>query len=119
MSENDKENARFVGMMLGGFFVDVIAFGLLILATKFISIWTSGISGRANLKEAEWERQVKIVKAKGIAEANMIIGDSLKKNEVYLRYLWIDSLQNTKDKIIYVPTNAPLPILESSRLKDK
>jgi len=58
------------------------------------------------------------IRAEGVARANKIIGDSLSGNEGYLRYLWIQSLQSSKMQVVYVPTEANLPILESRRLKD-
>ena len=97
------------------------------------NVWSSGLAGQAQLAQADYNRQIsvreamaklessrslaqaEVERAKGVAQANKIIGDSLKGNEDYLRYLWIDSLQQTKDQIIYVPTEANLPILESSR----
>lgn len=97
------------------------------------SVWSQGKRGEATLKEAEWSRQIavkeaqakldsahllaqsEIERAKGVAEANKIIGDSLKENEAYLRYLWIDSLQHTQDKVIYIPTESGLPILEAGK----
>jgi regulator of protease activity HflC (stomatin/prohibitin superfamily) len=100
-------------------------------------VWASGMRGKAQLQQAEWNRQIivreaearkdsaiylaqaEIERAKGVAQANKIIGDSLKGNEDYLRYLWIDHLQNEKNQVIYVPTEANLPILESQRLKGK
>lgn len=68
-----------------------------------------------NLADAEVER------AKGIAAANKIIGDSLQGNEGYLRWLWIDGLREGKDgnTIVYVPTEAGLPILEADRFKQR
>jgi hypothetical protein len=55
-----------------------------------------------------------------VAQANKIIGDSLKDNEAYLRYLWIQNLENSKDRtIVYVPTEANLPILEAGRLQQE
>ena len=62
------------------------------------------------LAEAEVER------AKGVAKANKIIGNSLKGNEDYLRYLWVNNLQNEHNQVIYIPTEANMPILEASRL---
>ena len=63
-----------------------------------------------HLAEAEVER------AKGVAEANKILGDSLKDNDAYLRYLWIQGLHDGKGETIYVPTEANFPILEAGRL---
>ncbi len=96
-------------------------------------LWSASIHGEAELKQAEWNRQIivkeaiakkdassllaqaEVERAKGVAQANKIIGDSLKQNEEYLRYLWVDSLHNTQNQIIYVPTEANLPILEANR----
>ena len=50
-----------------------------------------------------------------MAEANKIIGASLKSNEAYLRYLWIQGLQDGSSEVIYIPTEANLPILEAVR----
>ncbi|MEO7040687.1 MAG: membrane protease subunit [Gemmatimonadaceae bacterium] len=56
------------------------------------------------------------VRAHGIAESNAIIGQSLKGNPEYLTWLYLDNLKDTKDQIIYIPTEASLPILEAGRL---
>jgi hypothetical protein len=59
---------------------------------------------------------VEVERAKGVASANKIIGDSLKDNEAYLRYLWIADMTNNKaPSVIYVPTEANIPILEAGR----
>jgi len=51
-----------------------------------------------------------------VAKANKIIGDSLKDNESYLRYLWINGLsEKDNNTVIYVPTEANLPILEAGK----
>jgi regulator of protease activity HflC (stomatin/prohibitin superfamily) len=72
---------------------------------------------KAKMESAELLAQAEITRAKGVAAANEIIGKSLSNNEAYLRYLWIQNLENTKNnQIIYVPTEAGLPILESTRL---
>ena len=42
-------------------------------------------------------------------------GESLKNNESYLRYLWIQGLQDGTSEVIYIPTEANLPILEAAR----
>lgn len=69
----------------------------------------------ASQEAAQHLAQAEIERAKGVAEANKIIGDSLKGNEAYLRYLWIHSLENTQNSVIYVPTEANLPILEAGK----
>ena len=72
---------------------------------------------RAKMESAELLAQSEVTRAKGVAQANKIIGESLKQNEAYLHYLWINRLENTKDQVIYVPTEANMPILEAGRLK--
>jgi regulator of protease activity HflC (stomatin/prohibitin superfamily) len=110
------------------------AFGLCAIYSEY-NLWASALSGEAELKQADWNRQIsvreaqakmdaskllaqaEVERAKGVAQANQIIGNSLKGNEDYLRYLWIDSLQQTKDQVIYVPTEGQLPILEAGKRK--
>jgi hypothetical protein len=69
----------------------------------------------AKNQAAEYEAQAEVTRAKGVAQANKIIGDSLQNNEAYLRYLFVNNLADTKDQVIYIPTEANLPILEAKR----
>ena len=78
------------------------------------NVYTQRLQGEAELQRAESNRRIAIEEAK----ANKIIGDSLKHNEGYLRYLYIQSLSEAEtkgNKVIYIPTEAGLPILESGR----
>lgn len=102
---------------------------------RVYDVWAQGKEGEAELARAESNRQIKtleakaqmesskhladaeIIRAKGVAEANRIIGDSLKGNESYLRYLWIHGLADGRNQVIYVPTEANLPILEANRMR--
>jgi|SRR5882672_2713457 len=105
--------------------------------SPLVNIWQQRQEGLAELARAESNRQIKIceamafkesaksladaeiIRARGVAEANEIIGQSLSNNEQYLRYLWIQSLSDHAKEVIYIPTEANLPILESQRLKEK
>lgn len=71
--------------------------------------------GKAKLVRAKAEGAADIERAKAAAEANRIIGESLKNNEEYLRYVWIKGLQEGKGERIYIPTEAGLPILEAGK----
>ena len=102
-------------------------------------VWSSKQAGKAELAQADYNRQIAIVeaeakktaatslaeaevaRAKGVAQANQIIGESLKQNEDYLRYLWITDVAgtNTAKTVVYVPTESNLPILEANRLVEK
>lgn len=70
---------------------------------------------QAKMGAAEMLAKAEVSRAIGVAQANKIIGDSLKGNESYLRYLWIQNLENGKNQVIYVPTEAGLPILEAGK----
>lgn len=97
------------------------------------NVWAKGLSGRAELAQAEYNRKIKIAeaeatkeaakaladaevtRAEGVAKANKIIGDSLKNNEAYLRYLYVNSLAEKDANVYYIPTEAGLPILEAGK----
>ena len=72
-------------------------------------------TAKAKAESAQYEAQAKIIDAGGVAKANQIIGDSLKNNEAYLRYLYITDLANTKNQVVYIPTEGALPILEAGK----
>ena len=129
------------GSALSGFLfilaVVIVILGIIIgvlIAWPNYNVWRREMSGKAELSEATWNRQIaveeaqaeldaatllkdaEVVRAGGVAEAIKIIGDSLQDNESYLRYLWIQSLHDSYGEVIYVPTEANLPILEAGRL---
>jgi len=74
---------------------------------------------KAKMESASLLASAEVARAHGVAAANEIIGKSLKDNEEYLRYLWITDVagQQNGKTVIYVPTEANLPILEATRLK--
>lgn len=94
--------------------------GQAILAHAQSSREVAVAEAKAKMESAELLAQAEVARAKGVAQANTIIGESLKGNETYLRYLWIQNLETSKEaQVIYVPTEAGLPILEASRLNRK
>jgi regulator of protease activity HflC (stomatin/prohibitin superfamily) len=96
-------------------------------------VWSATMQGEAEYAQAEQNRRIAVLeaeskleaakslaaaeveRAKGVAEANAIIGQSLKDNESYLRWLWIENLDKGGNSVIYVPTEAGLPILEAGK----
>ena len=70
---------------------------------------------KAKAEAAQFEAEAEVTRASGVAKANQIIGDSLKNNEAYLRYLYVNNLADTKNQVIYVPTEGGLPILEAGK----
>jgi len=65
------------------------------------------------LVKAKKDAEIEVARAEGIAKSNQIISNSLTEN--YLRYRWIEGLQTNREMVIYVPTEANLPILEAGR----
>ena len=118
------------------FVVSICAFGL--RGCPKYAVYQQSLTGEAELARAEQNRKItiqeaqakkeaakmladaEVERAKGVAEANRIIGESLKGNEGYLRYLWIQGLQEgATPQVVYVPTEAGLPLLEAGRLARK
>jgi regulator of protease activity HflC (stomatin/prohibitin superfamily) len=113
--------------------ISIVAFALWFFPVY--GVWQQELKGRAELARAEFQRKVvtfeaeakknaaiflaeaEVERAKGVAAANKIIGESLHGNESYLRYLWIQTLHDSDTSVIYVPTEANLPILEANRIK--
>lgn len=71
----------------------------------------------AKMESAKLLADAEVIRAGGVAKANQIIGDSLKNNEDYLRYLFVNNLEHTQNQVIYVPTEANMPILEAGKRK--
>ena len=127
------EGQKFVGVATVIVVGIAIAVALLMWIVPNYGVYSQRLAGEAKLAESESSRKVlieeakakkesakllaeaEIERAKGVAEANKIIGESLKDNESYLRYLWITNLDTGNRETIYVPTEAGLPILEASR----
>jgi regulator of protease activity HflC (stomatin/prohibitin superfamily) len=127
MANNNEEIAT---VLLGGL-VAVTAAVVLFAGGPVYNVWTQGMNGKAELQKAEYTRKVAVLeaqakmdsaskladaeveRAKGVAEANRIIGDSLKDNPRYLQYLYITGLQEGSEKgnrTIYVPTEGGMPV---------
>ncbi len=103
------------------------------------NVWAAHQKGLADLAQANNEQQIQIAKAKArldaaqlnkqaaIVEAEAVaaqieaIGSQLTEHDLYLRWQWIKMMEdgNSGASVIYVPTEANLPILEAARLKAK
>ncbi len=67
------------------------------------------------LTKAKKDAEIEVARAQGVAKSNEVISGSITEN--YLRYRWIEGLQTNQMMVIYVPTEANLPILEAGRWK--
>lgn len=101
------------------------------------TVWAAHQAGLADLAQARNEQQVQVSQAQGrldaahlnkqaaIIEAEAVsaqiteIGTQLTAHDLYLRWQWIKMMDDSDcdREIIYVPTEANLPILEASRTK--
>lgn len=97
-------------------FGTVLVIGGLAFGLPQYGVYTKSLNGKAQLMEAEYTRQtavleaqakldsaeklkqVRITEAQGIAEANRIIGASLKNNPEYLTFLQIQNIQEGAEK---------------------
>ena len=101
------------------------------IAPKY-NVWKQEMDGKAEFAKAEQNRKIKIEeakanleaeklnaqaeveRAKGAAEAIRIENGSI--TPAYIQYLWVRQQNaNTNNKIIYIPTEAGLPVLEAGR----
>lgn len=97
------------------------------------SVWASQKSGEADLAQAHKEQQIQVSKAQGrldaatlnknaaIVEAEAVssqiekIGKQLTEHDLYLKWQWIKMMEEGGNSVIYVPTEANLPILEAGK----
>lgn len=126
MSDDTKVVLGIIGLLL--------VIGLLFWAFPTYYVWQREMSGKAQLAEAEWNRQIQVQeaqanleserlnamaeveRAKGAAEAIKIENGSL--TETYIQYLWVRQNKFNDKTVIYVPTEGNLPILEATRLQE-
>ena len=98
------------------------------------NVWQQGLSGQADLAKATQDRQIKIqearaaeeaaihfkaaeiTRAEGHAAAVRVVGKALKQHPNYVNYMWVNGItEKEHPTIIYVPTEANLPITEAGR----
>ena len=100
-------------------------------------VWANHQSGLADLSKAKNEQQIQIAKAQSRVDAALLnkqaaiieaeavakqieaIGTQLTTHDLYLRWQWIKMMEDTHEdadrSVIYVPTEANIPILEARR----
>ena len=66
---------------------------------------------KAQMESASNLKLRDIIRAEGIAEANRIINESL--TDQYIRWLFVDKVTEKENQIIYIPTEASVPITEA------
>ena len=103
----------------------------------YYNVWEQEMSGKAEFAKAEQNRKIRIEeakanleseklnaqaeieRAKGAAEAIKIENGAI--TPTYIQYLWVrqQNLSGENTKVIYIPTETGLPVLEAGRAKQK
>ncbi|MDQ8951957.1 hypothetical protein RFH42_03180 [Acinetobacter rudis] len=121
--KNQKGNA-VVGISIAG---AIIALIVLLFVWPQYRVWQQGMSGQARLAEAQQSKQIAIETAKAElesaqlrAQAIKVIGETAKQYPEYRNQEFIgafgDALRDGKiQQIVYVPTEANIPILEAGK----
>jgi hypothetical protein len=135
--EDQMNRTAIVLASIGG----VAAVAFILWGLPQLGVYNRTLSGRAALMEAESTRQVRVLEAKarqesaaleaqaeitkaeGSAKAISALKAELGSSEAYLRWLYIQGLQEQNGQgektVVYIPTDGlvPLPISEAPRLK--
>ena len=118
----------------------VVVIGLLagvLVGLPTYNVYSKQMAGRAAYEQAVQDRRIRVLeaqaaldsakltaaaeieRAKGANEANRIMAEALGGPEAYLRWSYINMLQETAGKegrqTIYIPTEAGMPILEAGQ----
>ena len=131
-----KGKEKEISVLIGSVAILIVVVVGLFFAVPYYNVWQQEMCGRAEFAKAEQNRKIKIEeakanleaeklnaqaeieRAKGAAEAIRIENGSL--TPTYIQYLWVRQQNKLNDKtVIYVPTEANLPILEANRVPAK
>jgi hypothetical protein len=122
-------------------FLIILIFIVAIVWTLFLrpiwKVWASQKAGEADLQQAHKEQQIQVSKAQGrldaaklnkeaaVIEAEAVsaqiekIGAQLTEHDLYLKWQWIKMMEERpQSSVIYVPTEANMPILEAGKRVD-
>lgn len=132
--ENSAYNVLKIAVAILFLIVVVVGGGLgSCAAYNSVRVWNAETAGEAELAQAAQNRKIAVLeaqaaldsaklkaeaeveRAKGLAAANKIVADSLGGPEGYLRYLYIQNIEQSKGQVIYIPTEGGLPILEAGK----
>lgn len=123
------EGKTIIATIAGAFLLIALILACMFGLPKY-NVWKLEMKGKAELAQAEQNRQIKIAeaqanleaeklnaqseieRAKGAAEAIKIENGQL--TATYIQYLWVRQQSNNQiQKIVYIPTEASMPILEA------
>lgn len=108
----------------------IVLIVLLFVGIPMYRVWSQEMAGKAEYAKAEQNRKIKIEEAKANLEAEKLNAqaeverakgaaqaieiENGKLTTAYIQYLWVRQQGSTSaEKIIYIPTEASMPILEA------
>ena len=128
---------RGAGFTIGSIIVLAVVGALILIGLPTYNVYSKQMAGKAAYEQAVQDRRIRVLeaqaaldsarltaqaeieRAKGTNEANRIMSESLGGAENYLRWSYIHMLEETAGKqgreVIYIPTEAGMPILEAGR----
>ena len=128
---------RGIGFTIGSIIAIGVLIAVVLVGFPTYNVYSKQMAGKAAYEEAVQNRRIRVLeaqaaldsakltaqaeieRAKGTNEANRIMAQSLGGPENYLRWSYINMLQETAGKgdrqVIYLPTEAGMPILEAGR----
>jgi regulator of protease activity HflC (stomatin/prohibitin superfamily) len=130
---------RSFGTVIALVIAGVVVLGLALIGLPTYNVYSKQMQGKAAYEQAVQDRRIRVLeaqaaldsaqltaqaevaRARGTNEANRIMAESLGGAENYLRWSYIHMLGETAGKpgreVIYIPTEASMPILEAGRTR--
>ena len=120
MNEHGTTAAGIIGLVMA----ILLVIGLVMWGYPTYRVWSAGMAGEAKLRQAEQEKRILISTAEAErdsamlqAEAIAIVGKAAKEYPEYRQQQFIaafgEAIQNGQVKLIFVPTEANVPILQA------
>ena len=128
---------RGFSFTIGSVIVVAILGALVLIGLPTYNVYSKQMAGKAAYEQAVQDRRIRVLeaqaaldsakltaqaeveRARGVNEANRIMAESLGGPENYLRWSYIHMLEETAGKqgreVIYIPTEAGMPILEAGQ----
>lgn len=128
---------RGFSVTIGSIIVLAVVGALVLIGLPTYNVYSKQMAGKAAYEQAVQDRRIRVLeaqaaldsakltaqaeieRARGTNEANRIMAESLGGPDNYLRWSYIHMLEETAGKqgreVIYIPTEAGMPILEAGR----
>ena len=128
MTQTDKKG--LIGIGIAAVVAVFVLIGM-VVGYRYYSVWSMEMQGKAKLAEATQSRQIQVEQAKAEKEAAQlradaiaIVGEAAKKYPEYRQQEFIGAFaealkEGNINQIMYIPTEAGIPITEASRFQQQ